>query len=394
TDLTDTVYHGDAGRASWQSGQNIDAKGLGQVTNLAAAIANDFDVADLVRTRTAAMTTPDLQTLVALAGDVLGAWGYSENQTGELTPVLVSADGTALLDRAIYVEDASGGYWTLKSGAAVLDADGHAIARPTMEQVLAQLTTGGAHWQLEQAWSPTSRGAAVAFRQDAPYLAQIVDGRVVVLDHGIQDADGSWRLASGTPVTDADGNVIAHASVDDIVAMAHPAGQEWRVEALGFNPYANVPVQQIGVNFVNGSVVDYTVQVTDRDGTFYVWARNLDRALALQAKVGNARDFNLRNFEVDFATIHDQVGATDDSQYRVELLTPDQFHFALSLSTIQFQPQMLSASIDDATGVISYSVNQSGQASLSDTSYVSGIAAAINLLDTVVKEYVTVSRAM
>src|SRR5262249_21300887 len=115
TDLTDTVYHGDAGRPSWQTGPSIDAKGLGQIANLAAAIANDFDLADLVRTRAAAMTTPQLQVLVAQAGDVLAAWGYSENQTRELTPVLVSADGAALLDRAIYVEDASGGYWTLKS---------------------------------------------------------------------------------------------------------------------------------------------------------------------------------------------------------------------------------------------------------------------------------------
>src|SRR4030095_6173085 len=103
----------------------------------------------LVNARAAAMTTPDLQTLVAQAGDVLGKWGHALNLTRELTPVLVSADGSTLLDRAVYVEDAAGGYWTLKSGAAVLDSDGSTIRRPTLEQVLAQATADGAAWRLE-----------------------------------------------------------------------------------------------------------------------------------------------------------------------------------------------------------------------------------------------------
>ena len=54
---------------------------------------------------------------------------------------------------------------------------------------------------------------------------------------------------------------------------------------------------------MNGVAVDYTVQVTDNDGTFYVWARNLDRALQLQAKTGNAFEFNLRNYAIDFDTL-------------------------------------------------------------------------------------------
>ena len=39
--------------------------------------------------------------------------------------MLVGTDAngkSVLLDRAIYVEDATGGFWTLKSGAAVRDA--------------------------------------------------------------------------------------------------------------------------------------------------------------------------------------------------------------------------------------------------------------------------------
>ena len=45
--------------------------------------------------------------------------------------MLTSADGKTLIDRAIYVEDGTGGYYTLKSGAAVLDAQGQVIARPS-----------------------------------------------------------------------------------------------------------------------------------------------------------------------------------------------------------------------------------------------------------------------
>jgi hypothetical protein len=222
---------------------------------------------------------------------------------------------------------------------------------------------------------------------------QIVNGRAVVLDYGIENGDGSWRLASGNPVLDVDGNVIAAPTVADIIAQAHPAGEEWRVESFGYNAIPNIPVQEIGIDFVNGRVVDFTVQVTDQDGTFYVWARNLDRALAVQAKDGNARAFNLRNFAVDFSRIQ-EVNATDDSTTRVELLTPGQFNFATELDSIGFEPEMLTASIDQTTGIISYSVNQFGQSSLSDTSYVSAIDQAIGLLDPIMKEYITASRAI
>ena len=39
-------------------------------------------------------------------------------------------------------------------------------------------------------------------------VAEIIDGRVVVRDYGIQNADGSWRLASGVAVTGANGAMI------------------------------------------------------------------------------------------------------------------------------------------------------------------------------------------
>jgi hypothetical protein len=171
---------------------------------------------------------------------VLGAWGASQPLTRELTPVLTSSDGKTLLDRAQYVEDATGGYYSLKSGAAVLDAQGAVIARPTLQQVLAQ----GSGWHLEQAWSPATRGAAVQFRDAAPYLTHIVAGRAVIDDYGVKQGDGSWALASGTPIRDAQGAVIAQPTLADILSQAHGPGFEWRRESLGFN------IQAANDNFV------------------------------------------------------------------------------------------------------------------------------------------------
>jgi hypothetical protein len=96
------------------------------------------------------------------------------------------------------------------------------------------------------------------------------------------------------------------------------------------------------------------VQVTLRHAqgqseTFYVWARNLDYALELEWKTGDSREFNLRGFAVDFATL-DEVGSTDDSATRVELLTPAQFHFATSLGGIDFRPEMLTANLNASSG--------------------------------------------
>ncbi len=334
------------------------------------------------------MTIPKLRTLVAQAGELLGAWGEALEQTRELTPVLVGTDAggkAVLLDRGVYVEDGQGGYWTLASGAPVLDAQGQPIARATMQDVLAQAAASGAAWRLEQTWSPSDRDAALADRDAAPYLMSVVDGRAVILDYGIKQADGSWKLASDV--------ATSYASKDAILALAHPTGTEWRTEQLGFNPYANLPVDKIGVRFTDGIAVDYTVKVTDQDGTFYVWARNLDRALQLEWKTGDSREFNLRNYAIDFDTL-DEVNSTDDSTYRVEMLTPAQFHFATSLGSIDFNPEMLTAQLDNATGHIAYAVGPGGSANLSTdpAHYVSGIATMIDMLQPVMTEYISTSR--
>ncbi|PYF01795.1 Ca2+-binding RTX toxin-like protein [Rhodopseudomonas faecalis] len=385
---TDTKYAGESGHAAWQSNSTLDVKGFGRVTNLAVAMANDVGFSELVTSTAAAMTTPKLRTLVAQAGSVLGAWGEALEQTRELTPVLVGTDAggkAVLLDRGVYVEDADGGYWTLASGAPVRDAQGNAIARATLQEVLPQAAASGAGWRLEQTWSPSGRDHALSDRDAAPYLMRVENGRAVILDYGIEQADGSWKLASDF--------ATSYASKDAILALAHPTGTEWRTEQLGFNPYANLPVDRIGVRFTDGIAVDYTVEVTDQDGSFYVWARNLDRALQLEWKTGDSREFNLRNYAIDFDTL-DEVNSTDDSTYRVEMLTPAQFHFATSLGGIDFRPEMLTAQLDNATGHIAYAVGPGGSANLSTdpAQYVSGIATMIDMLQPVMEQYITTSR--
>jgi hypothetical protein len=342
TNATDTHYTGESGTAAWSPATAINAKGFGRLTDLRVAMNNDVDLAALASSTAASMTSANLKTLRAQSGALLGAWGATQEQTRELVAVQLDSATGALVDRAVYVEDAQGGYWTLKSGAPVRDAGGAPVMRATLAQVLAQ----GADWRLEQGWSPAARASAVQHRDAAPYLVQVIDGRAVVRDYGIRNSDGSWSLASA-PGT-------AYANRDAILALPHATGNEWRLEALGANPLAALPVQAIGVRFVDGHVVDYTVQVTLRHAqgqseTFYVWARNLDYALELEWKTGDSREFNLRGFAVDFATL-DEVGSTDDSATRVELLTPAQFHFATSLGGIDFRPEMLTANLNASSG--------------------------------------------
>ena len=394
-DDIETEYRGESGTPAWLEGRIIDSNGMGEVTDFSIAMANDFDIAEMAISAAAAMTTPNLKQLRALAGDALGQWGYGLSLTRELAPVLTETfDGeTVLVDRGVYVEDALGGYWMLNSGTDVLDSEGQVIARPTMTDILAQLAGANQSWSLEQMWSPSTRAEAVAYREAAPYLGQIVDGRFVIEDYGIAQEDGSWTLASGADVLDADGVAIAAPTVADILAQTVADGVEWRQEKLGYNPQAAIEVEEIGVRFIDGVAVDYTVEMTDRDGSFHVWARNLDRALELQNKFGTPQDFNLRNYEIDFDNL-DEVGSTDDSQVRVELMTPGQFNFATSLIGVTFEPALLAGDIDAETGVITYAVNDEGTVNFAtDGSFDSGIPDMIDLVGQMMDHYVVASRA-
>lgn len=75
-------------------------------------MADSLGLAELVAPCDTLMTTPDMQTLAVQGGDVLGAWGASLNLSRELTPLKSSADGKTLVDRAVYVENATGGYYS------------------------------------------------------------------------------------------------------------------------------------------------------------------------------------------------------------------------------------------------------------------------------------------
>lgn len=382
----DTKFNGNAGIATWLGAAPLNARGFGEVADLAVAMSNDPALARVVAEAAASMDVPEMRDMRAQTAEALGAWGMTLDQTRELFAVKVGADGK-LSDHAVWVEDAQGGYWRLESGAAVLAADGAVIVRPTMEQVLAQ----GTDWRREEGFSPSARGTAVA-REEAPYLVRIENGRVVVLDHGVLQADGSWRLASGTPVRGPDGQVITAPTKANILALAVAAGQAWRVEEIGFNPLANLTVDEIGVMMIDGKVVDYTVQVTDAEGTFLVWARNLDQALEKQFRDGNAFGYNLRAKAVDLASL-DITESDEESGKRIELLTPGQFNFATELSGVDFNPVMLTATWNRAAGTIGYSVNDSGSASLDPVRYDSAVEGMIELLDPVMDQYVIASRA-
>ncbi|MEM7641539.1 MAG: cadherin-like domain-containing protein [Pseudomonadota bacterium] len=387
-DPIDTAYRGKTAPSPWLDFDVLpDAKGFGRVTDLAVAMSNDPLLGQIVETTAAEMNTVDLRVLREQAGDTLSRWSVVQELTRELTAVrMEEVDGkTILADIAAW--DADLGGYVLQSGADVTDAGGAVIAVPSLDDVMAM-----EGWTLEEMFSPTDQKVLPA-RVERPYLAEIAEGDVRIVDWGVAQADGSWRLASGAPVLDADGAEIALPTLEDVLAQAAPEGLEWRIEEFGTNIFRDTKVEEVGVRQIDGRAVDFTVEVTDRDGTFYVWSRQLDRALELQEKFGEPRDFNLRNYEVVFENL-DELDSTTDSTYRVEVLTPGQFHLATSLISVDFDPRMLEASIDPDTGVIDYTVNDTGRASLSpDGDYVSPITPAIEMLELAMNQYIIFSQA-
>ncbi|MGB3409460.1 MAG: hypothetical protein WBA67_18420, partial [Jannaschia sp.] len=391
TNVVDTDYRGKTAPSAWLDFDVLpDSRGFGRVTDLSVAMSNDPDLGEVVARDAASMTVPNLRTLREQAVDTLSRWSVAQELTRELTAVRIETgiDGATLADRAIWQEDAGGGFYRLASGADVVDGDGAVVGRPTLDDVLAQ-----AGWSLEQMFSPTGQ-VALPDREERAYLADIRNGDVRILDHAVPQAEGHWTLASGTDVTGADGQIIDRPTREDILALAAPEGAEWRIESFGTSVLAEVTVERLGIYQIDGKAVDFTVEVTDRDGTFVVWARNLDRALELQEKFGEPREFNLRNYEIDFDTL-DEVNSTTDSTYRVEILTPGQLHLATSLISVDFDFRMLAATIDPDSGVIAYSVNETGRASLGpDGDYISPITPAIEMLEFAMNQYITFSQAV
>jgi len=351
TNPVETRYLGDGGSADWASA--IDSRGYGKLTQLSTAAANDFTVNASLAATAAAMTTPDMTLIRQQAQPVFEAWANALPDSRELAPVLVSADG-ALLDHGIYVEDASGGHWRLASGDDVLAGDGAVIARPTLAQVLAQAADAGALWRVDQMWSPANRTVDPQFRTEAPYLVTVSEGRATIVDYGVQvtDASGSyWTLASGQVITGADGHAIDRPQLADVLASAVDAGESWRTEefAVAAAPF---PFEKSAVYYKGGVLTDYAVQVTDTQGSFFVWSNNLRLALHYQDEHG-INGFGLRNYALDLDDLRD-ADNTLDSYVRAEIVTAGQLKFAAAAYGIVFEPDVMMAAVD-TNGLLQYS---------------------------------------
>jgi Ca2+-binding RTX toxin-like protein len=168
-------------------------KGYGTLTDLQVAMTNDPALSNpslgpslmsVVQATMPTVTALDLTDLRNEVMPILTAWAnavqgiddngnpipipttahadvpilVSDNSGGNGTPSGVDTSLTLnVTDFAYEVTDGQGSYWKLASGSAVLDANGNAIARPTLDQVMAQ-TPSGAQWM-------TFSGAELDFLQ-------------------------------------------------------------------------------------------------------------------------------------------------------------------------------------------------------------------------------------
>ncbi len=377
TDRVSTVYRGDNGKTA--DAALFDAKGYGRLTDLGVAASNDFAIATVAEQVAQSMTVANLTTLRDQAVPIFSAWVNGRYETRELTPVLLSANGSERLDHGVYQEDATGGYWTLASGADVLDGGGAIIARASLEDVLAHAAADGATWELQQLWTPSDRDFLPQFRDETAYLVSLVDGRAVVHDYAIERTDGGgtyWELASGSDILDSDGGIIARATLADIQAQATADGRSWRVEDFADTLPPEAPFEKVAFQLKNGIITDYTVMVRDDQGEFFVWANNLQRALDYQDRYGE-NAFGLRNFQVDLDNLLD-ADNSDDSAIRAELLTLDQLRFASASFGVDFQPEINIAETDE-NGLLVYETP---------------VAETIGFFDSMINLYIGASRGV
>ncbi len=354
----ETRYLGDHGIADWAR-DLPDVKGYGLMTDLQLAAANDFELAKLTESLLPNLTATNLPDLVAAAQPILLAWNAANPGSRELAPVLIQTDanGTQRLDYGVYEEDAVGGYWRLDSGAAVLDGNGVAIARPSLEDILGQSAGAGQSWQLQQVWSP-ERDAALSERPAAPYRVSVdAEGVVSILDHGVyvEDASGGyWQLASGADILDSSGAVLARPSLDDVLAQTTAAGESWRVEAFAA-PEEAVQINDMAVFYdaTGGAVYDYAVFVSDgAGGGFWASAREVSTAAGagLTAPAGPTH-MNLQSFVDLYAA---QLGATSA---HAEVIDADRARYAAKTGGVDLGDLTTLVAGTGANGALVYNHN-------------------------------------
>ncbi|HZB42366.1 MAG TPA: hypothetical protein VE487_15445, partial [Ilumatobacter sp.] len=184
-DNYDTRFLGDTSVGAAAEGLP-NQKGYGTLTDLSVAITHDpaltdppsgTSLRDVLLQTLPTLDTIDLATLRERVTPILTAWAAASraiNPDGTLSavtpsghadlPILVrtTEGGESVDDFAYQVTDAEGSYYRLASGAAVRDAEGEVIARPTLEQVMAQPIP--AQPLAEREWTTLS-GAEIDFME-------------------------------------------------------------------------------------------------------------------------------------------------------------------------------------------------------------------------------------
>ncbi|WP_422365617.1 calcium-binding protein [Pelagibius sp.] len=120
-------------------------------------------------------------------------------------PYKVSVDAAGVvtvLDYGIHHEDAQGSYWTLASGADILDGLGDPIARPTLDDILAQAPGEGAAWRVES-FAPAAEAAVVD-----SFAVFYLNGNAVDYSVYVDDPNGGY-WASAQAVAEAVGLGLA-----------------------------------------------------------------------------------------------------------------------------------------------------------------------------------------
>ncbi len=311
-DQYNSTYVG-AGRIAPWAQTLPEVKGYGQLTDLRVAASNDVAVADALMASANRFATADIEVLRDDFRAIAHAWVRSNPETREIAPVKLREDpsGTVRLDYAQYIEDANGGYWQLASGQPLLDGAGNVIDRPQLADFATAATAPGESWQLQQIWSANvelpadqqpAAGAPLppiySYRQATAYL---VDENGRVLDYAVADAGGNWRLASGNPVLDASGNVIAAPSLQNILNQTAPEGQTWRLEAFGEYTRPD-PAQEFAVVWLDDKIRDYAVFV-EPDNVWVSAAKLIEairygREIEAEYQYASLADFSARYREL------------------------------------------------------------------------------------------------